>query len=145
MTDRISKGKILSAVLALYSIIGALLFVVFKKLIPFPLAEIVSFVYSYYKKDVLWLVLLFGFLYIATVAVTVLLTFRPYTFKPYLFIPVAIVFFIDNLIHLYAFLFASGYEWNYFISALLDMAIVFIGLKKEEIKNDVIFALEESE
>lgn len=138
MADRISNGKILSAVLALYSIIGALLFVFFKKLIPFPLAEMISFIYSYYNKNVLWVVLLFALIYIATVAVTILITFKPFTFKAYLFVPAAIVFLVDTFIHLYAFLFASGYEWNYLISALLDIAIIIAVLKKEEIKKDVI-------
>lgn len=133
MSKKLATGKILSAVLSFYSVIGAVLFIFFKKLVPFPLAEIVSFIYMFFingKKIVAVTAFVF---YAVTVVLTLSLLFKKIAVKIYFYLPAAIVFFFDGVLHLYAFLFSSGYEWNYFISAVLDFAVIFSILKKENV------------
>lgn len=132
MSKRLAKEKLLAAILVVYSFFGAALFIFFKKIVPFPLAEAVSVFIAFFKRGQWYAAVPILLLYIATaVAVFIILKKKYSRVIPLLVIPI-VVFTLDFAVHLYAFLISDGYEWNYLVSGLLDAAAVFSIIRKGE-------------
>ncbi len=135
MSKSIAKERILAGFLAVYSVIGAVTFVAFKTVIPFPFAEFISFSYSYFKSGVWYVAIPILILYLTAIVFSILTVNVKYCTNLAFIISSVSMLLIDAAIHIYAFLICDGYEWNYMICGILDAAAIFSLLIKHEKKR----------
>lgn len=135
MNKSIAKERILAGFLAIYSVIGAVSFTVFKTIIPFPFAEIISFSYLYFKRGVLYVAIPILIMYFMAIVFMILAVNVKYCTNPIFIVTSVLILLMDAAIHIYAFLICDGYEWNYMICGILDAAAIFSLLIKREKKR----------
>lgn len=126
MNKSLSVEKTVSFLPVLLSVIGSVLFFFTKIRIPFPLAEIIAFTYSFLKGGKIIPGIILIVLYAACLVLFCLEKMSGARMKLIYMIPLWIVLTFDTFVHLYAFLFAKGYEFNYMISALLDIVMIIL-------------------
>ena len=118
------------------SVICAIILFVFGKMTVAPLAEFEAFAYIYSAGGKALFAAVFIAVYTAAVVLCVLSAFDRFD-KTALRIAAAVLIAADLASHAYVFLAARGYQWNYLISAVLDVAlIVSVVYKSRENKAD---------
>ncbi len=118
--------KIFSLVMAIYSLIGAIVFVFTNIMLPVPMAELISIAVYYgdfsdptYSSIVMFSV--YTILFFISVISLVGFFFRKEKASLWMKVFLALVLLADFVIHVYAFLFASGYNFNYLIASAFDI------------------------
>ena len=117
---------------SIFSLVGAAVYVFTDKMLPVPLSEWISFLFAYRKAGSVSGTVICTIIYAATIAATILIASNPKFRKVFVFVPASIVYVIDVFVLMYAFLFATGYSWGYLISALLDICVIILMLRKEK-------------
>lgn len=132
--------EIFLGILIAYTAAGTVLMCSFDKVIPMPFAEYAAFANSYLRNGIM----INGFLALAFIAAAMflcgLMISEYMRGKFYLKVPLCTIAAFDIVIHAYVFLKADGYQWNYLISAVLDVAVIvcvlFRDRKNENKKTD---------
>ena len=115
--------------MAIFSLAGALIFIFSGIMLPVPLAEIVSI--GYYYGDFsdptvssVAALIIYLVIYLACLSLMTMFFFTKNKASIWIKLPLTIVLVSDFAVHIYAFLFSSGYSFNYLIAAALDFFVV---------------------
>ena len=137
--------RIFVLAMAVFSLAGALIFIFSGIMLPVPLAEIVS-IGCYYGDfsdptvSSVAALIIYLVIYIACLCLMTLFFFTKKKVSVWIKLPLTLVLVSDFAVHIYAFLFSSGYSFNYLIAAALDFFVVtalFAGtVKKEKIQEE---------
>lgn len=141
----IGVRSILIMALATEAIIADIVLMIASYLIPAPLAEYMAFFYTYAKGGSGFPCVLFGILFVAAVSSCILSATEKLGRKWFIKIPAALFVTADFGLHSYAFLAASGYGWNYLVSAALDIVMLFAVLYPAKYGADEAEELPEEE
>lgn len=121
--------KIFILAMAVLSLAGAVLFFFTEFMLPIPLAELVS-VGVYYgvkaapEAQSITAFILCCVLYFLTEGAMIMVFFSKKALSMWIKLPLSLVFIVDFILHTYAFLFASGYGWNYLAAAAFDVLVI---------------------
>lgn len=113
-----------------YSLLSALILLIFGKLPPAPLAEFEAFSYAYSVRGDIFPAAAILLVYFAAAALCIMTAFERFDTRA-VKIAAAVLILADLAVHAYVFLAADGYQWNYLISAALDAALAICVIYKE--------------
>ncbi len=147
MKNKIFKGdadRVFIILMALFSVIAAVVFVFTNVMLPAPFAEIVSIGYYYSNMSdptvqSAFSALVYGLLYLISLLGCVIIALSKNKGSLWIKLGISLVLIFDLIIHSYAFLFSSGYNWNYLIAAVLEAvmtACIFFKRKENNISSE---------
>lgn len=145
MKKKIFKGdtdRVFIIFMALFSVISSVVFVFTSLMFPAPFAEIVSIGYYYSNASdpsvqTVLFALLYGLLYLLSLVGCVAVALLKNKGSLWIKLGLSLVLVFDLFIHSYAFLFSSGYNWNYIIAAVLEAVMIFcIFFRRKENPSD---------
>lgn len=136
--------KIFVLAMAVLSLAGALVFIFSGIMLPVPLAEFISIgcYYGDFSDPTVSSVaafIIYTIIYLICITLMSLFFFAKKKASIWIKLPPSIALISDFAVHTYAFLFSSGYNFNYLIAAALDFFVVAAlfaeSSKKEKMKD----------
>lgn len=127
-------------IMALFSVISSAVFVFTNVMLPAPFAEIVSIGYYYANASdptvqSAFSALIYGLLYLLSLLACVVTALSKNKGSLFIKAGLSLVIVFDLIIHSYAFLFSSGYNWNYLVAAVLEAFMIVSVFFKGKEKN----------
>lgn len=114
---------------AILSLVSVVLFIFTNIMLPLPLAELVSVTYYFLNSstptaETVISSVIFLLVYLFSIGAMVWVFASKKKCPIWIKLPLSLVLLTDLAVHGYAFLFSSGYNWNYLIAAILDIFVV---------------------